>query len=320
MEIAIYRARIGLFYGALRIPCSRAALRNLSFKRMPLTSGLIIVLLLLLSGNVELNPGPANSPPRNSEHRNSQYHSKDESDMETHESSSPEFKFTDPIMTDSGAIGTVLLELRALSRKVDKFQDNIESWKNSIDKKVTDIKETQQTLVAENSELRKSVNSLQGQVNELENSSRANNLLFSGVVVDANRSPIDALRNFMTEELELPDAHSIRINGAFRLKDGRIIGKFAFWPDRSRIFETAKARAAGRPWRVKADICRAWQLARKKLAPFYSKLVAEGYEVSVKKDFILVDGKRFNYDPAKNEIIPHVNNSTTGSSSNGNGK
>lgn len=326
MDIGLYRARIGLFHCARHRPRVLQPLHHLAFNTMPLSTsvGFVIAIMLLLSGNVELNPGPVDrTPPRardNTTHT-SNYRPGD-MDMDTHvsvmgqkDATYMEFDFSVPTETKPmDKLDELLFEIRGVSHKVDGIKSDFDSWKSDVDKKIVIMDKSQQKLQQENSQLKDTVANLQHQVNELENSSRSNNLIISGIVVGVGQPVIDSVRMFLVDVLKLADAQRIMISAAFTLKDKRILAKFASQNDRNRILDVAKTKPASTPWRVKPDICRAWHETRKMMAPIYQKKVQAGHKVLVRQDYLIIDNVRYDYDPTTEDVRVHQPPSSSGGS------
>lgn len=301
MEIAMYRARIGLFYRSLRIVRRGKPLRKTAFNVRPLTSNyrlcVILAMLLCTSGDIETNPGP--TPPGSPMRGN--FDEYQQTPNQPQNRGTEGFSFRPPMLASKSQFDILLDQIGGLALQFNNMDTKLTDWKAGIEGKIDLLDKQNAELQGENSKLQETVQVLNGRINELENTAKANNLIFSGVTPKNNEPLADAIRSFLSDAVKLRGAENIKINDAFRLRDQRILVKFAYLFDRDRILEAAKPVKSA-SWRIKADICQAWHETRKKLAPFYAKAVDDGHRVSVRKDFLVVDGVPYYYDPKTNDI------------------
>lgn len=307
MDIAMYRARIGTFYASLK---SRSVPWRPQVLKLSAQCSLLAVfgLMLLLCGDIEANPGPPKvdqfyfrNPMAASTTDPTPNMNADMSDSTTLDYTSVDNQ-GQPSMADK--IDMVLAGISEVNRRFDKMEDNIEKWKQIVTKKVCELEVKQQKLHENSTKLQDTVERLQSKVNELENDKRANNLIFSGVTLENNVSIVDSVKSFITNELEIPNVERLEIDYAFNLKDRRIVAKFRTPADRKLILDTARSKYSDNPeWKIKPDICKAWQEARKKFAPMYEKAKGEGKNVMVKKDFMIINNKRYVYDTNTDSVI-----------------
>jgi hypothetical protein len=180
------------------------------------------------------------------------------------------------------------------------MEHKFDTWCH-IDDSVSYLNASQEALKLENRKLQESVH-IQNRVNELENSTKGNNLIFSGIKVANNIPVIDSVRSCLADNLNIGKAKELLISDAFKMKDGRILVKFGLTQDRNMILGATK-KCDPQEIHVKPDICKAWHKARKKLAPVYKKAMSEGHTVKVRRDSLLVDGMKYTYNAERDEIV-----------------
>lgn len=323
MDIAQYRARIGLFYGALKCRSVPWRPQTLCMRaQCVLLAAMAIV--LMLGGDIEANPGPPKNDPfqlfRSSSTADlASTSTQDYNNMATgltmsgfeNVSATMDHKNFESKSTDS-KLDTLLSEIRSVNKTVHDIKTDINSWRKSVDEKITGLDKNQTQLQQENVRLKGAVDQLRNKVNELENSHRAKNLIISGIESDPNVIAKDSVRMFLADSLQIDNASDIPIEHAIKLTDTLILAKFGDLEDRNRILEFAR-RNPSQNWRIKPDICREWHEARKKLAHIYQKAKTERRNVMMRKDVLIVDGEHITYDPTTetiNRFTPTQNQDT----------
>lgn len=240
---------------------------------------LFLGLLLVLSGDIECNPGPDTR----------------RSDMDTDMSSGS---------TQAGPAqpSDILVELRNLTMEMITFRVEVSKWREQTDNRISNLEN-------ENLDLRNRISNLENKFEQVDNRQRQKNLIFFGVQdTDANESMGECeskLRQFFENDLQLD---SIDIEKVYRI--GKNIGRrpiiaiFSNLKDRQSVLDVSKTCNNSR-YRVKPDVSQSTRLARKTLAPFYADAVKQTApnRVKIVGDTMFVDNDRFKVDATTRKLF-----------------
>ena len=145
---------------------------------------------------------------------------------------------------------------------------------------------------------------------DIENRSRRNNLIFHGIApVKENETWDDCeslLKNNISEKMGL-DGQNISIDRAHRLKSssGRpapIIARFTTFKDKERVMKERR-KLKGSDVFINEDFSLNVRETRKQLKPFMSWFRSENKHASLVFDHLRVDGERFDYDPNTQTVL-----------------
>lgn len=281
----------------------------------------IASLLMLISGDIELNPGPGpNNRPRSYYSDTSrpkvQPHYRQTTMFEQHfQNSASNFNFAEPHQTQPGMEGrnhpsvstnqdtgsnAILEEIRKMNAKFDNFRAEVSDWRQQIDGRMTTVEQK--------------VDNIFVKLDDLENRSRRNNLLFFGVDDKENESweeSEEKVRNLIQNDLGFSEEETGKIEFQRAHRIGHIVGKrpivamFQSYKDRSKIFFKARDvfKTDGSARYVKQDFSERVKDIRQKLSPFYMKALNEKCRAKVAVDKLIVNGIPYRYDYAANNIV-----------------
>lgn len=320
MDIAMYRARIGSFHASLKS-------RTVPWRPKVLILGpqcsllVAFAILLLLGMDIETQPGPGTTMndfvfrvPRSAS-TNDLATTTMSMDMQTDSTHSVDKNCSVvdansvlPMSLDA-KLDLVLTEVRATNSRLDSMdlkittlETNVTKFKKKVETRVSELDSNQQYLYKQNNELKATVDQLRSKVNDLETDRRANNVVIAGVTINSNKTVVESVQSFLTDKLRIQHSQLPEINHAYKLRDQRVVVKFQSSSDRKSVLDFARTNRSTE-WKIKPDICQDWQEARKKFAPMYAKALEDGREVQVRKDFMIIAGKRYVYDSKNDRVI-----------------
>ena len=291
------------------------ALRTIVFNGFGLTKGtvLIVVFLLLLSGDVEVNPGPG--PRRFESPAYSGQHRVNTSAMETNtgniEARSPAdtFRFSGPQDCPPGNNTNnisnselILLEIRKINQQFDDFRAEVKNWQLQMDNRITTVEH--------------SVANVMDKLDDLENRSRRNNLLFFGVDdkpgetwKESEQKVREGLKEkltFTSEDVSAMEFERVHRIGTYKAgKQRPIIAMFSRYQHKDKVFIKAREICKFKDqFYVKQDYSDRVKEARKQLAPYFDKALKENRHPKIVMDRLIVDGLSYKYDHSTNTIKP----------------
>lgn len=262
--IVAWRVAIGLFVQPNK---QRSRMRGLkvpiSLCRKGLQWILFLSLLLAVSGDIELNPGPrvrgnndnCSQPTtghsdvatgtRSRQRTLSSYASQPQTDGRRDSVGLPRqnqdmFDFLRGMKSDLDSQNAkVTRDISQVNTKIDAISDSI-----------TCLRAENEKLKSENQALRLEMAGLRGQFDKLEGYSRRNNLRINGIPGCINEKWSDSentVRNFIKNDLNLPDKENVEIERAHRVKSRdparcTIVVKLNKFKDRECIIERAKTQ------------------------------------------------------------------------------
>ncbi|XP_046577933.1 uncharacterized protein LOC124285699 [Haliotis rubra] len=288
INIDVWRARIGCFTqpkGTKRELIHGIKLCGGLLSRQ-LHILLIAALLLLLSGNVERNPGPRTT-------RQSQL-----------------------AVSASGVRHT---GVQGNSDHGDILR-GIEEQLKSLNTRFTNFETSLQTIRDEQSDMWREMdkltdaNAAQSQkVEQLESQSRRENLLFFGIPDDGGKENSndseEKVRDFLKTKLEVESSRAdcIPIERAHRLPTKRhprpIIVKFSAFKDREYVSKIAKEKLSGnREVRVSPDFTQAVRNTRRQLGKLLQTYREKGEDCYISYDKLVVNNTVYTYDWDKDSL------------------
>jgi ribA/ribD-fused uncharacterized protein len=164
-------------------------------------------------------------------------------------------------------------------------------------------------LKAENDTLRNDLKSTAERLSALDNYSRRSNLIFEGIMeqADETQSMLLSKLHQLFEQMKIPNHKSIKLERYHRLgfNSGRynrpVIIRFSFYKDRELIW-SHKKNLKGSQTYVREDFCRDTLEYRQSLLPILNKAKSSGKRCVIVGDTLIIDGHR--YPKGKLENLP----------------
>lgn len=255
--------------------------------------------ILLQCGDVELNPGP----PKQDTMRQTRLNTGAE------RSESAQNKPAEPTLVD------VMGVLQTLNNKFDEMKCDVQDLRNSnvalqeeihgLRGEVTDLRQENDDLHACNSMLEERVREMETKMDDLENRSKRNNLIFHGLSRSENETNEDCeamLKEFITDKLELGDDIVFdRVHRLSNKPDSPVITRCAFFKDKVTILK-AKRKLQGSQISIGEDFSQRVREMRRNLVPFLKKARSEQKRASLAFDHLYIDGKKYTYDSERKAL------------------
>ena len=204
--------------------------------------------LLLLAGDVETNPGPGSNDNKVHAIRQTRLSVSAASGKDGLNKSQTKGTTMDDLAEMMAAMNGNMTgmrsEMTAMGGKMSSMSETMTTMQADMSGIKSQFEETQQRveqLERENEQLRKSHSELLDRVDDLENRSRRNNLLFYGIKKSDNENCESVLKDLFSDNLDLSD--DIQINRAHRVgskDDAPIIARLTFFKDKERIMKSKK--------------------------------------------------------------------------------
>lgn len=318
-DISQWRMRIGSFCqsigrNTIKYPAMLLNPNRITNLKLLVRITLCISAILLLSGDVELNPGPPPTGP------NTRLMSLSQSKLSWDKGDNDALSRT--LQEIRSEMTTMSTNMLAMKTEMTGVNQNIDKLNDKLDSKID-------MLQTENKQLKSRVVSLENQVDKIEAGSRKNNLLFMGVddkPSDVNNVFEDIsnkssnqkesweecemkIRLFLESVLELGKEfaenvqieHVQRVRGTERKRP--IIVRFLSYRDRNLVLKTAKnILKQSQTYRVNEDFTPSVRTARKNLSPFLLRARENGSKVSMRQDKLLIDSKLYTFDAETQDI------------------
>ena len=303
-----FRAACGCFVPTLiriltrSIPDARLKLIHLRSRCQGVLVGWTLVLtfwgsLLLLAGDVETNPGPGsndNKVPASRQTRLSVSAVKDGLNKSQTKGTTMD-DLAEMMAAMNGNMTGMRSEMTAMGGKMSSMSETMTTMQADMSGIKSQFEETQQRveqLEKENEQLRKSHAELLDRVDDLENRSRRNNLLFYGIKKSADENCETVLKNLFTDNLDIDD--DVQIDRAHRVgasDDAPIIAKFTFYKDKERILKTKK-KLDGSDIFIGEDYSRGVRAIRKTLSKMKKEMKQQNKDrkIHLVYDHMYVDG------------------------------
>lgn len=303
VELTVYRIRIGLFtmpkkckHGLNKIVVSKSSMSVF----LRLLVGLSVV--LLMGGDVEINPGP---PKR--------------------QLSQQTISFTDSPTTTSSNRNQSATARRSTAadnevmRFLQEMKDEVRSDLASINGKLNDMNESITNLRAENEKLREENNSMKQEMGKLskkldymEGQSRRNNLRFYGIPGKMGENWDDTetkVRSFIKETLHMPSHENVEIERAHRLNMRNtdtcpVVVKFNRYKDKESILNKAREtlrRESG--YTVREDYTERVLEHRRILGQEMSVARENGEPARLQYDKLIKGGQIYKYDDFTRQVV-----------------
>ena len=328
-ETLTFRAICGNFAFVLwHLLCRRGEQKRKSRVRvlnigMRWTITLIFVWLLLqLCGDVELNPGPADSSqskltssswagsgratgsgPGVSTRSSNTLSSAGKPNIPSQPGAGPTLE---DVMAKLNSLGTDMCSMKTdmsgMAEKVNTMSSDFTHIKNQFDESQNRIND----LETEVTRLHQQNNDLLRRVDDLEDRSRRNNVVFHGIEKTENENCEQVVKNLCSENLGI--GHDIIFDRVHRIGNDEsksIIARCAFYKDREMILKNKK-KLIGSDIFVGEDFSKSTRNIRKKLNEFRKQLKNEGKKTNMVYDHLYVDGKKYALSPNGDSLIECV--------------
>lgn len=314
IDTALWRIRIGTYSPRVK---KKPSGNGLMFKASDVLGlSLIITTLLLLGGDVEVNPGPGSSRSNLASTRSKQSTLGADGSL-----------LSSPTTRETGLSESSLTEIKVLlhemeknltanaSKENQKMMDAIDNKMSRMEGRINDLLSALDKQKKINDELNKKLQSVQIQLDNLEGQSRRNNLVFFGINrekgetwADCEKSVIDIAKklNVRIEDNDIERAHRLGAG-----PNSPIICKFAAYKTRDRLL---KARSGLKDLNEKVfineDFTARVRGIRSKLFEHAKKARDKGDQATVVFDKIRINNVLHQYDTAKDVLVP-IRSSTT---------
>ena len=304
INTALYRIRIGLFSMPVKRGCRIRVLvvgrRSVS---VCLRLAVFLSVLMLLGGDIEVNPGPL------SQQKQSTLSFADVASMKTPPSSSTQC--TTRSRTKKSSDSEVMCFLREMKSEMKSDLSNINSKIDDINNTVSTLKHENEILRQENDYIKNELSSLSIKLDRIEGHSRRNNLRFNGIEGHVHeRWDVceQKVRNFISDTLGLTDLCNVEIERAHRVGSTRsdkctIIAKFNKYKDRNTILQTAREKLDSRSqYSVREDFTERVQMHRRELSKSLVEARNQGKYAALRFDKLIIDGKTYKYNDNDSKI------------------
>ena len=262
-------------------------------------------LLLIRSGDVELNPGPPKPAPiftRGSNRRESSV-----TDPSSVKSPAPEPTLKD-VMEKLLSVDTRLAHMEQnFDQKLSNLSQTMATAYNEVKDKVSDLQDKYDDVCRENDLLRQELDSVKTKTDDLENRSRRNNLLFYGIQREDKESNTECetkVHNFLRDTLGIV-AHNVmfdRVHRTGKKADSPIIARCVYFKDKQMIMKL-KSKLKDTHFAVKEDFSDNVREIRKALYPFLKHAIDSGKRASIVYDHLLVEGKKYVLDESRSNVV-----------------
>ena len=195
-----------------------------------------------------------------------------------------------------------------LQNQFQNFNDTVKTVQNDMLTLHNGVHSTLVQLTTENCELKDEVVSLKKSVKHCDSEIRAANVVVTGIERPAGgrreyaATLVPKVQKAFEKELKMPN---VQISTAKWCGDGKhVVVKLVKEMDKWPLFEAASLLPAGSEFTVKQDRSKETRVTRGKLGPIRDALKQKGVVVSIRDDFLVVDGKIHDYDPQTDEVYP----------------
>lgn len=321
ISIEQWRAVIGRFV-ITRSKCKMCATKQSNTSNV-IAVALCISIVIVLCGDVELNPGPG---PMTRTTKQSTFASSKQLSLTSLGSVSSPPNNASSFHTSSNK--EILEAIRQLTAKVEKMECKIENFQTKLERRLEEVLADNDQLklkceiIDQNvSECEKRIQSAEKQIQQnilwldnLEGQSRRNNLIFHGVNETDNENWDETekkITDIVSNKLGLREP--VVFERVHRLntqhKPRPIIAKFSNYKQRSAVFGLKK-QLHGTDVFVTEDFTRRVREIRRNLLKESQEFKAEGKRVSLVFDHLNVDGTRYDWDPEKQTCVKRNGRST----------
>ena len=294
-----WRAVIGCFCPNRR---SKTTIHGITIKRhavsLVLRIAIVMSLCLLLSGDIESNPGPAGPA----------------GTTRSHSSSRTRQQTLDPtgnIVADEPSLRDIMTGINNLNTTVTNMSQELKhltSTVNTLQQNYTSVHNEVKLLKDENNILHTKLKQLETNLDVLEGHSRRQNILFFGIQPaqpnETNTQCEQTLRDTLHNKINLTN---IRFDRVHRISSKKgiqpIIARVTDYKDKIKILKE-RHRLKGTQIFLSEDYTSRIRNVRKNLAPFVKQIRQQNKDIQVmmKFDHLIIDGERYDYCEQKNEV------------------
>jgi len=198
-----------------------------------------------------------------------------------------------------------------LKTTTETMRSQIQMLTNSVDalkEEMCDIRQDMNNLRTENLELKQSNTVLMDRVKKLEKNadvqegrSRRNNIIIHGMEKKSNETGTDCemfVKNLLSEKMDVADVKFDSVHRINSKPNSPIIARCCFYQDKLRILK-AKTRLKGSRIFVDDDFSKTVRDIRHNLAPYLKSARAEGKNVRMVFDHLIINGERMTLNDLK---------------------
>lgn len=320
VDLNVYRVRIGTF--TMPNKCRRT-LHGYKIGYLTVRKGLrlcvLFGLLLVICGDVEVNPGPATGrgSVQRSQGRQTQLSfsqaavaSPPTSEPRTRQQRQQQNRFPDPNTPPFNSTGSTNSAdvLAYLQDMRSEFRTDLSSLNNKIDDislTINNLKAENESLKEENKRLWAEIDGMKKKTDRIEGHTRRNNLRINGIDGTLNESWSETerkVREFVTDDLNMPEMGDVDIERAHRMQSQNpnkctIIVKFSRFKDKDSILNRAKQvlnRESTK--RVHEDFTDRVKTHRRELGKRLVQARNNGQYASLSFDKLIIENTVYGYD------------------------
>ncbi|KAK6167821.1 hypothetical protein SNE40_021760 [Patella caerulea] len=247
----------------------------------------VLMLLILICGDVEMNPGPSRRTQKSTIHE----------DTGANEVSSETtmMEILKRVERELGEVKSNVVQLSSLQGVGTSLAQTVSSLHTDIQS----LNSSNQTRDEENSSLKESVENLERKLESIENEARQKNLVINGLKARNNEECEKVVEAFIYEKLNVSE--QVDIEKAYLVnKKQTIIVKLWNLRDKNRIIQAAK-NMRSEEFHVSCDYSFKVRQIRKKLIPYMLRARESGKKASLKFDRLIIDGELFTLDDLDSE-------------------
>jgi len=250
----------------------------------------LLSLLLIVSGDVELNPGPAGTRGQSVQAQK----------LSVSESGELGLKAPDK---DNSEIIRMLKDIKA------DLNNKFETLNNKVDNMAADFHVQLEKVMQENDQLKASITRMAEQFEDMECRNRRDNLIFHGISGDAGETwekSEERIRTMLVDDLEMESGVTIirahRLNP--RRKDSPIIAKFLLSKDKSEIYVRSRKRLSKESkLRVTEDFPAAIREDRRALSPLFGEALEDGKKPKMRVNKLFIGRDVYMFDRTRKVTV-----------------
>ena len=281
----------------------------------------LIATLLRRSGDVELNPGPKSNPSSRQTKLQMKDQARSLSVDSMNKSRADEDSEREPSLRD------VMRQLTGMQQDMNQRFDTVNGHFDSLNDSVTGLREEVTQLAAEVEEMKKENEQLRTEnqaltdrldetekkLDDLEGRSKRNNLIFRGLKKQTSSEHEswddceNLVKDMLRDQLKIND--NVQFDRVHRLGNDTtspIIARFTNFKDKQRVLKEKrklKDSEEGKTIFIGEDFTKSVRDTRRKLVPFLKEAKADRTKKAfMVYDHLVIDGKKFYYDPATNNL------------------
>ena len=201
-------------------------------------------------------------------------------------------------------MSTIKSDMSGMAEKVNSMSTDFTHFRHQFDEsqnRISDLENQVTRLTVQNNELLR-------RVDDLEDRSRRNNVVFHGIDKTDNENCEQVVKNICRENLGIVnDIIFDRVHRVGNEESKSIIARCAFYKDRELIMRNKK-KLIGSNIFVGEDFSKSTRSIRKKLNEFRKELKNEGKKANMVYDHLYIDGKKFALSPDGDSLVEIVPN------------